>query len=126
MKLGEMWCSCVLQLHQVSLKSDEKQKSFINSNFFCSEFQSVSRIMKIVHSANAGKYGQRPNPPALLTDDWKVTDDSSVNFHQAISFSIAESLKKDVVPIRKYYIMVKLFEKRPKLVEQKKPIGNTF
>ena len=45
---------------------------------------------------------------------------------QAISFSMAESLKKDVVPIRKYYIMVKLFEKLPKLVEQKKPIGNTF
>ena len=41
----------VLQLHQVSSKSDEKQKSFINSPFFCSEFQSVSRIMKIVHSA---------------------------------------------------------------------------
>ena len=31
-------------------KSDEKQKSFINSPFFCSEFQSVSRIVKIVHS----------------------------------------------------------------------------
>ena len=45
---------------------------------------------------------------------------------QAISFSIAESLKKDVVPIWKYYIMVKLFEKLPKLVEKKKPIGNTF
>ena len=32
------------------IKSDEKQKSFINSPFFCSEFQSVSRIAKIVHS----------------------------------------------------------------------------
>ena len=42
---------CVLQFHQVSTKSDEKQKSFINSPFFCSEFQSVSRIVKIVHSA---------------------------------------------------------------------------
>ena len=40
-----------LQLHQVSSKSDEKQKSFINTPFFCSEFQSVSRIVKIVHSA---------------------------------------------------------------------------
>ena len=38
---------------------------------------------------------------------------------QAISFSIAESLKKDVVPKRKYYVMVKLFEKLPKLVEKK-------
>ena len=38
-------------LHQVSSKSDEKQKSFINSPFFFSEFQSVSRIVKIIHSA---------------------------------------------------------------------------
>ena len=30
-----------------------KQKSFINSLFFCSEFQRVSRIVKIVHSASA-------------------------------------------------------------------------
>ena len=29
----------------------ENKKSFFNSPFFCSEFQSVSRIMKIVHSA---------------------------------------------------------------------------
>ena len=29
-------------------KLDEKQKSLINSPFFCSEFQSVSRIVKIV------------------------------------------------------------------------------
>ena len=43
---------CVLQLHQVSSKSEEKQKSFIKSPFFCSEFQSVSRFMKIVHSAD--------------------------------------------------------------------------
>ena len=48
MKLGEV----VLQFHQVSSKLDEKQKSFINSPFFCSEFQSVGRIVKIVHSGN--------------------------------------------------------------------------
>ena len=50
----ETWWSCsypcVLQFHQVSSKSDEKQKSFINSLFFYSEFLSVSRIVKIVHS----------------------------------------------------------------------------
>ena len=50
MKLGEVSYPCVLQFHQVSSKSDEKQKSFINSPFFCSEFQSVNRIVKIVHS----------------------------------------------------------------------------
>ena len=33
------------------IKLDEKQKSFINSPFFCSEFRSISSIMKIVHSA---------------------------------------------------------------------------
>ena len=32
-------------------RSDEKPKSLINSPFFCSEFQIVSRIVKIVHSA---------------------------------------------------------------------------
>ena len=50
----ETWWSCsypcVLPFHQVSSKSDEKQKSFINCPFFCSEFQSVSRIVKIVYS----------------------------------------------------------------------------
>ena len=47
----ETWWSCsVLQFHQALSKSDEIQKSFINSPFFCSEFQSVSRIVKIVHS----------------------------------------------------------------------------
>ena len=49
MKLGEVVSShpCVLQFHHVL--SNEKQ-SFINSPFFCSEFQSVGRIVKIVHS----------------------------------------------------------------------------
>ena len=49
MKLGEVvvpQCVLVLQFHQVSSKSDEKQKSFINSPFFFSELQSVSRIVK--------------------------------------------------------------------------------
>ena len=52
MKLGEFVVSypCVLQFHQVASKSDEKQKSFNSSPFFCSEFQSVGRIVKIVHS----------------------------------------------------------------------------
>ena len=39
------------QIYKVSSKSDEKQKRFINSPFFCTEFQSVNRIVKIVHSA---------------------------------------------------------------------------
>ena len=50
----ETWrsCSypCILQFHQFASKVNEKQKSFIYSPFFCSEFQTVSRIVKIVHS----------------------------------------------------------------------------
>ena len=48
MKLGEV----VVQFDQASSKSDEKQNSFINNPFFCSEFQSVSGIVKIVHSGD--------------------------------------------------------------------------
>ena len=59
----ETWWSCsypcVLQFHQVLSKSDEKQKSFINCPFFCSEFQSVSRIVKIVHSAIGSNWQSR-------------------------------------------------------------------
>ena len=53
MKLGEI----VLYMGNYNFtkvwsKSDDKQKSFINYPFFCSEFQSVSRIVKIVHSVS--------------------------------------------------------------------------
>ena len=52
MKFGEGVATHVYyKLHQVSSKPDEKQKSFINRPFFCSEFQSVTRIVKIVHCA---------------------------------------------------------------------------
>ena len=55
---------CVLQFHQVSSKLDEKPKSFINSLFSCSEFQSVSRIVKIVHSVD-GKQNQMSWPKTM-------------------------------------------------------------
>ena len=62
MKLGEI----VVHMDNynfTSLKSDEKQKSFINSQFFCSEIQSVSIIVKIIHSGigkiNYGPFGWR-------------------------------------------------------------------
>ena len=52
MKLGEIVAHIdnynFTKFHQNQMKNT---KSFINSQFFCSEFQSVSRIMKIVHSA---------------------------------------------------------------------------
>ena len=51
MKLGEIVVTHVYynftKFHQNWMKN---KKSFINSPFFCSEFQSASRIVKIVHS----------------------------------------------------------------------------
>ena len=51
LKLGELVVTHVYynftKFHQNQMKN---KKSFINSPFFCSEFQSVSRIVKIVHS----------------------------------------------------------------------------
>ena len=74
----ETWWSfrypCVLQFHQVSSKSDEKQKRFINSPFFCSDFQSVSRIVKIVHSVH-GRRRMRLSSKCsktILKEFWSV------------------------------------------------------
>ena len=56
MKLGEVVVIHVYyNFTRFVSKSDEKQKSFINSPFFCSEFQNVSRIVKIVHSEEGGR-----------------------------------------------------------------------
>ena len=52
MQLGEIVVPIVYyNFTKFHLKQMKNKKSFINSNFFCSEFQSVSRIVKIVHSA---------------------------------------------------------------------------
>ena len=71
MELGRS-CSypCVLQYLQVSSKSDEKQKKIINSPFFCLEFQSVSRIVKIEHSAKAYLSGEFKIPKLNLGYYW--------------------------------------------------------
>ena len=37
----------------------------------------------------------RPNSPAPLTDDWKVTDDSSVNFHDVFFFIFCQIIAKN-------------------------------
>ena len=37
----------------------------------------------------------RPNSPAPLTDDWKVTDNSSVNFHDVFFFIFCYNLAKN-------------------------------
>ena len=36
-----------------------------------------------------------PNSPAPLTDDWKVTDDSSVNFHDVFFFIFYQIIAKN-------------------------------
>ena len=55
MKLGEIVVHMgnykFTKFHQNQMKN---KKSFINSPFFCSEFQNVSRIVKIVHSVMVG------------------------------------------------------------------------
>ena len=40
-------------------------------------------------------FSYRPNSPAPLTDDWKVTDDSSVNFHDVFFFIFCYNLAKN-------------------------------
>ena len=37
----------------------------------------------------------RPNSPAPLTDDWKVTDNSSVNFHDMFFFIFCQIIAKN-------------------------------
>ena len=36
-----------------------------------------------------------PNSPAPLTDDWKVMDDSSVNFHDMFFFIFCQIIAKN-------------------------------
>ena len=60
MKLGEIVVHMdnynFTKFHQNQMKN---KKSFINNMFFCSEFQSVSRIVKTVHSGIVGQNGLR-------------------------------------------------------------------
>ena len=37
----------------------------------------------------------RPNSPGPITDDWKVTDDSSVNFHDVFFFIFCQIIAKN-------------------------------
>ena len=37
----------------------------------------------------------RPNSPGPLMDDWKVTDDSSVNFHDVFFFIFCQIIAKN-------------------------------
>ena len=41
-------------------------------------------------------YLPRPNSPAPLTDKWKVTDNSSLNFHDVFFFIFCQIIAKNV------------------------------
>ena len=71
MKLGEVVVTHVYYNFTKFHQNRMKNKSFINSPFFCSEFQSVSRIVKIVHSANVMKPdGLKSNSLTVLLLTW--------------------------------------------------------
>ena len=40
-------------------------------------------------------FSLRPNSPAPLTDNWKVTDDLSVNFHDVFFFIFCQIIAKN-------------------------------
>ena len=73
MKLGEIVVHMgnynFAKFHQNQMKN---KKTFINCPFFCSEFQSISRIVKIVHSA-------QQTSRALATDP-KFMAEKQLNF----------------------------------------------
>ena len=50
----------------------------------------------------------KPNSPGPLTDDWKVTDDSSVNFHDVFFFifcyNLAKNEEKHIMEIYRWVI----------------------
>ena len=43
----------------------------------------------------AGGFGLGPNSPGPLTDNWKVTDDSSINFHDVFFFIFCQIIAKN-------------------------------
>ena len=77
MKLGEIVVHMdnynFTKFHQNQMKN---KKSFINSPFFCSEFQSVSRIVKIIHSA----FGKLLEMHLLLSKSFFPELDTTVIF----------------------------------------------
>ena len=50
---------------------------------------------EIRNSSKQVRYSLGPNSPAPLTDDWKVTDESSVNFHDVFFFIFGQIIAKN-------------------------------
>ena len=93
----------MLKFHQVSSKCDEKQKSFINSLFFCSEFQSVSRIVKIAHSAVGAVSLRLPSYTSLAKASTSCVN-PSINIHH-----VKPPSNSGVEPLFAYNISKQLF-----------------
>ena len=55
----------------------QNEQTFVHSGHFGFPQNSVDFIQHFI----LGKYLLRPNSPGPLMDDWKVTDDSSLKFH---------------------------------------------
>ena len=50
-------------------------------------YNMILKKKNLVHNLSEGRHSRhRPNSPGPLTDDWKVTDDSSINFHDVFFF----------------------------------------
>ena len=59
------------------------------------KFTDVSYVTFQSSISGPGEFSLRPNSPTPLTDDWKVTDDSSVNFHDVFFFIFCYNLAKN-------------------------------
>ena len=78
--------------------SQSSRKSYKESTFFSlpSQWAKNAIIVHIKINIKINKPpGLRPNSPGPLTDNWKVTDDSSVNFHDVFFFIFCYNLAKN-------------------------------
>ena len=76
----------LLELFRVCV---QKCKTFAGN---CCELVMVELMILSCDNKN---YCNRSNSPGPLTDDWKVTDDSSVNFHDVFFFIFCYNLVKN-------------------------------
>ena len=70
--------------------------AWLISNSTLSIHFNLSDIVKLYYIGGIpSTFWLRPNSPAPLTDDWKVTDDSSVNFHDVFFFIFCQIIAKN-------------------------------
>ena len=59
------------------------------------EFTDESSVTFQLSVSGASEFGLGLNSPTPLTDDWKVTDNSSVNFHDVFFFIFGQIIAKN-------------------------------